>query len=103
MITIYNGSGSVYQTILPTENDITYDDLIKYIKIPNNPKHKKTNDIGQDGGMSIYIKTSIILFDNCKSDCNKINLDDEINKNELFVMFNTKYSVYDDDTLAKFE
>ena len=41
MITIYNGSGQVYQTILSTENDITYNDLIKYIKIPNNPKHKK--------------------------------------------------------------
>jgi hypothetical protein len=53
--------------------------------------------------VSIYIKTSIILFDNCKSDCNKINLDDEINKNELFVMFNTKYYVYDDIHAEDFE
>jgi hypothetical protein len=93
MITIYNGSGTVYQTILPNENDITYKDLIKYIKIP---KHSQFDEIDFDYKIfnTIFIKTSIILFDNCCSHSgsyNEIKLDDEINKNELLVMFNYKY------------
>jgi hypothetical protein len=30
MITIYNGSGSIYQTIIPNENDIIYNDYFLY-------------------------------------------------------------------------
>ena len=93
MITIYNGSGSVYQTILPTENDITYDDLIKYIKIPKHPEFDEI-DFNYEIDYTVFVETSIILFDNCESGCNKIKLDDEINKNELFVMFNYKYYLF---------
>ena len=95
MITIYNGSGSVYQTILPTENDITYDDLIKYIKIPKHPEFDEI-DFNYEIDYTVFVETSIILFDNCESGCNKIKLDDEINKNELFVMFNYKYYLFSD-------
>ena len=92
MITLYNVSGKVYQTIIPTENDIIYNDLIKYIKIP---KHQEFDEI--DFNNKIYnnkvsVKTSIMLFYNCDS-CNEIKLDDEINKNELFIMFNHKYYI----------
>jgi hypothetical protein len=95
MIVIYNGSGQVYQTILPNENDITYNDLIKYIKIP---KHQEFDEINFDIkiGNTIFIETTIILFDNCCSHSgsyNEIKLNDEINKNELLVMFNYKYYI----------
>ena len=38
MIKLYTGSGKIYQTILVKENDITYNDLIKYIQIPKHPE-----------------------------------------------------------------
>jgi hypothetical protein len=88
MITIYNGSGSVYQTILPNENDITYNDLIKYIKIT---KHPQFDEINFDKIIynEVFIKTSIVLFYYFHHD--EIKLDDEINENELLVMFKYKY------------
>jgi hypothetical protein len=67
MITLYNGGGQIYQTIIPNENDITYKDLIKYIKIP---KHPKFDEIDFDDEIlnTIFVKTSIILFNNDNGD-----------------------------------
>jgi hypothetical protein len=91
MITIYNGSGSVYQTILPNETDITYFDLIKYIKITKHPEFDEI-DFNKKISYKIFIKTSIVLFDYFHH--NEIKLDDEINENELLVMFKDKYYLY---------
>jgi hypothetical protein len=90
MITIYNGSGQVYQTILPNENDITYFDLIKYIQIT---KHSEFDEIDNKYIWNkVFVKTSIMLFDYFHH--NEIKLDDEINENELLVMFKYKYYLY---------
>jgi hypothetical protein len=89
MITIYNGSGQIYQTILPTENDITYNDLIKYIQILKHPDFDEI-DFNNKIYDIVFVKTTIILFDNSY---NEIKLDDDITKNELFIMFNYKYYV----------
>jgi hypothetical protein len=89
MITIYNGSGKIYQTILPNENDIIYNDLIKYIHILKHPDFDEI-DFNNKIYDIVFVKTTIILFDNSY---NEIKLDDDITKNELFIMFNYKYYV----------
>jgi hypothetical protein len=88
MITIYNGSGQVYQTILPTENDITYNDLIKYIQIQKHPEFDEID--GKYILNKVFVKTSVVLLDNSY---NEIKFEDVINENELIVMFNYKYYV----------
>jgi hypothetical protein len=91
MIILYNGSGKLYQTILPIENDITYNDLIKYIQIQ---KHSEFDEIDFNKKISdtVFVKTSIILFDYVSH--NQIKLNDDIDKNELLVMFNYKYYIF---------
>ena len=41
MISIKTFSGQLFQTIHVTEDDITYNDLLKYIKIPPHPRFKE--------------------------------------------------------------
>jgi hypothetical protein len=88
MITIYNGTGQIYQTILPIENDITYNDLIKYINKP----HSQFDEIDFNKYIwfKVFVKISVVLFDNSH---NEVKFEDVINENELIVMFNYKYYV----------
>jgi hypothetical protein len=92
MIRLYNEIDKVYQIIILTKYDVKFYDLIKYIQIH---KHSKFNEINfskkvyGDVYGDVFIKTSIILFDYFTN--SQIKLEDEINKNELLIIFNYKY------------
>ena len=101
MITFYDYSGNIYQIILPNENDITYNDLIKYIKIPENPQFDEI-DFNKKIYNTIFVKTLIILYDyysyySDSNNCNEIKLEDEINKDKLIIVFDYKYYIHDDN------
>ena len=93
MITLKLLSGIIYQVIEINEYDITYNDLLKYIK---KQKHPKYDEYDENNFIinNIVVKTTPQLFnyDN-NNNINKICLDDEINFNDnIFVIFN--YKIY---------
>ena len=90
MISIKTFSGFLFQTIYVTEDDITYNDLLKYIKIPPHPRF----DIFQSKyNLKITVKPYIKLFHNT----NEVNLNDIIDFNtELIIGFYFEYYIYHD-------
>jgi len=93
MIKLYKISGILYQTIDYNENDITYNDLIKYIKIKKHPKIEELN-LDKITNNKIVCKTIINLFDYNNIN-NKINLYDEISVSDLFIVIIYKYHYLD--------
>jgi hypothetical protein len=88
MIRIYNASGGIHQQIYITENDNTYNDLIKYIKLPKHPlfdefnKNKNILSIN-----NIYVETIPVL----SNILGEVNMNDNINEDELYIGFKYKY------------
>ena len=91
MIKLYTLSGILYQKIDYNENDITYNDLIKYIKKQKHPMIEELN-FDKITDNKIFSKTIINLFDYNNTN-NKINLSDEISVNELFIFIICKYHI----------
>jgi hypothetical protein len=58
MISIKTFNGGIIQTIHVTEDDTTYNDLLKYIKIPPHPRFEEYNEniITNDITVKPYIK-----------------------------------------------
>ena len=93
LITLYTPIGIVYQKFEITENDITYNDLIKYINLP---KHELYDELDKSERIlnKGSVKTIINLFNYENSE--KINLDDEIlcDSNEFTIVFSYEYYIY---------
>ena len=82
--------GIVYQYININENDITYGDLIKYIIKPIS-KYNEYNEYIEDFSIDeVYIDTKINLFNTAYA-FNTVNLDDEITKYTLYILFSFDY------------
>ena len=91
MISIKTFNGGIFQTIHITEDDTTYNDLLKYIKIPPHPRFKDYNHI-----ITTYItvKPYIKFF----HITNEINLKDNIDfDSELTIGFYFEYYCFDWD------
>jgi hypothetical protein len=103
LITLYTPIGIVYQTFNINENDIIYNDLIKYINLPKHELYDELNELKQfDLSTTIkftkvFVKTIINLFtyENGKNS-EKINLDNEIlsDSYEFTILFNYEYYIY---------
>ena len=95
MISIRTFSGQPFQTIHVTEDDTTYNDLLKYIKIPPHPRFEKYDrDIFTD---YIVVKPYIKLFHTT----NEVKLNDIIDfDSELIIGFYFQYYYcdFDDDS-----
>ncbi len=89
MISITTFSGQPFQTIHVTEDDTTYNDLLKYIKIPPHPRFEGyTRKIFTDG---ITVKPYIKLF----HITDEVKLNDIIDfDSELTIGFYFEYYVY---------
>jgi hypothetical protein len=91
-ITLYTPIGIVYQTFNINENDIIYDDLIKYINLP---KHELYDELDESKKIycKIFVKTIINLFSYKNNE--KINLDNEIlcDNNEFTIVFSYEYYI----------
>jgi hypothetical protein len=92
LITLYTPIGIVHQKFEITENDIIYNDLIKYIHLP---KHELYDELDNTKGIrnKVFIKTIINLFtyENNK----EIKLNDEIicDSNEFTIVFSYEYYI----------
>ena len=92
MISIKTFSGQLFQTIHVTEDDITYNDLLKYIKIPPHPRFEEYNR--NKFTLYITVKPYIKLF----HITNEVKLNDIIDfDSELTIGFYFKYYHYDYD------
>jgi hypothetical protein len=93
MISIKTFSGQPFQTIHVTEEDTTYNDLLKYIKIPPHPRFKVYNrELDFNGVKDIYVKSYIKFF----HITNEVNLKDIINfDSELTIGFYFEYYCFD--------
>jgi hypothetical protein len=90
MISIKTFAGGIFQTIHVTEDDTTYNDLLKYIKIPPHPRFEEYNE----GIFTTYIavKPYIKLF----HITDEVNLNDIIDfDSELTIGFYFEYYYYD--------
>ena len=93
LITLYTPIGIVYQKFNINENDIIYDDLIKYINLPKNELYDELDNTKRIL-RKVFIKTIINLFtyENNK----KIKLNDEIlcDSNEFTIVFSYEYYIF---------
>jgi hypothetical protein len=89
-------TGNIYQNININEYDITYGDLIKYIKKPSSKYNEYKGNFGNNNYKynydEVYIDTKINLFN--EGHC--VNLDDEIIKYTLTILFTFDYYRYND-------
>ena len=84
MISIRTISGALYQTIHVTEDNINYNDLLKYIKIPPHPRFKEYNNIAIGVSVKQFIK---LCYNGIK-----VNLEDDINyEKDLTLCFYCEY------------
>jgi hypothetical protein len=93
MISIKTFSGQPFQTIHVTEDDATYNDLLKYIKIPPHPRFEEYNRklYCDDCPSYIFVKPYIKLF----HITNEVKLNDIIDfDSELTIGFYFKYYYY---------
>jgi hypothetical protein len=89
MISIKTFSGQLFQTIHVTEDDITYNDLLKYIKIPPHPRFEEYNRelFTRDITVKPYIKLFHIT--------DEVKLNDIIDfDSELTIGFYFEYYAY---------
>ena len=96
MISIKTFAGEIFQTIHVTEDDTTYNDLLKYIKIPPHPRFKEYNrELDPDVDIDdIYVKPYIKFF----HITNQVNLKDIIDFDlELTIGFYFEYYHFDWD------
>jgi hypothetical protein len=85
MISIKTFSGQPFQTIHVTEDDTTYNDLLKYIKIPPHPRFEEYNRFTD---YVIGVKPYIKLFHNTE----EVNLNNTIDfDSELIIGFYFEY------------
>jgi hypothetical protein len=61
MISIKTFAGGIFQTIHVTEDDNTYNDLLKYIKIPPHPRFEKYHEYAEYHEYSDTFNTSITV------------------------------------------
>jgi hypothetical protein len=88
MISIKTFTGEIFLTIYVTEDDTTYNDLLKYIKIPQHPRFETSN---YEYNYYITVKPYIKFFHNT----NEVKLNDIIDFNtELIIGFYFEYFVY---------
>ena len=96
MISIKTFTGQPFQNIHVTEDDTTYNDLLKYIKIPPHPRFEEYNrklDLCKDTS-NIYVKPYINFF----HITNEVNLKDIIDfDSELTIGFYFEYYCFDWD------
>ena len=92
MIRINTFSGQPFQTIHVNENDTTYTDLLKYIKIQPHPKYPNIDNIkSNDIGVKQYVKLYHIINSNVED----INLDADIDfDKEITLGFYYEYYGY---------
>ena len=89
MISIKTFTGEIFRTIYVTEDDTTYNDLLKYIKIPSHPRFK--THINENMYYNISVKPYIKFF----HITNEVNLNDIIDFNtELTIGFYFEYYIF---------
>ena len=83
MLKINTLSGKLFQTVYVNEDDVTYNDILKYINIPPHPKFKNLSTYGK-----IYVKQFVKLF----HVENEIDFKDNIDFNkDISILFYCKY------------
>jgi hypothetical protein len=92
MISIKTFAGGIFQTIHVTEDDTTYNDLLKYIKIPPHPRFKEYNRelFTRDITVKPYIKLFHITDEVKLNDIIDFDFD-----SELTIGFYFEYYVYE--------
>jgi hypothetical protein len=104
LITLYTPVGIVYQKFEITENDIIYNDLIKYIHLPKHELYDELDELDIFIMFNdIFVKTIINLFFN--KNFEKINLDNKIlcDSDEFTILFNYDYYIYYNNYYKKLE
>jgi hypothetical protein len=92
MLKINTLSGQPFQTIHVNEDDVTYNDLLKYINIPPHPKFKNFHIYKK-----IYVRQFVKLF----HVTNEINFKDNIDFNkDISILFYCEY-YYDGETFGQ--
>ena len=88
MLKINTLSGQPFQTVCVNEDDVTYDDLLKYINIPPHPKFKNLSDTYMRYYGEIYVKQFVKLF----HEAIEINVNHNIDFNkDLSILFYCEY------------
>ena len=91
MLKINTLSGQLFQTVYVNEDDVTYNDILKYINIPRHPKFEKLSSNGKNYYGEICVKQFVKLFHETK----EIDFNDNIDFNkELSILFYCEYYIY---------
>ena len=92
-IKLYTPIGITYQVFNINEYDITYNDLLKYIRLPKNELYDELDETKKII-YKVFIKTIIKLFNNKNN--KEIKFDDEIScdNNEFIIVFSYEYYIH---------